>query len=58
MKLTKRYKKALEDTEEFPHGYTVINNSPLLESESLRVSTNIFGENKKIANFPIFYPKD
>ena len=58
MKLSKRYKKCLEDIEEFPHGYTVINNSPLLESESLRVSTNIFGENKRISNFPIFYPKN
>ena len=58
MKLTKRYKKCLEDIEEFPHGYTVINNSPLLECESLRVSTNIFGENKQISNFPIFYPKN
>ena len=57
MKLTKRYKQCLEDTDEFPHGYTVINNSPLLESESLRVSTNIFGENKEISNFPMFYPK-
>ena len=57
MKLTKRYKKCLEDIDDLPHGYTVINNSPLLESESLRVSTNIFGENEEISNFPMFYPK-
>ena len=58
MKLSKRYKKCLEDIEEYPHGYTVINNSPLLECESLRVSTNIFSENKELSNFPIFYSKD
>ena len=56
MKLSKRYKACLEDIEEFPHGYVVINNSPKLESPDLRVQTNIFGENPAIANYPLFYP--
>lgn len=56
MKLSKRYRKCLEDIEEYPHGYTVINNSPKLESDALRVSTNIFAENSSISKFPLFYP--
>ena len=56
MKLSKRYKKCLEDVEKHPHGYTVINNSPKLESDALRVSTNIFAENPAIANYALFYP--
>ena len=56
MKLSKRYKACQDDIAKFPHGYCVINNSPKLESEDLRVQTNIFSENPALAQYPLFYP--
>ena len=56
MKLSKRYKACQDDIEKHPHSYCVINNSPKLESENLRVQTNIFSENPAISIFPLFYP--
>ena len=55
LELRERYNRCLKLITPYAHGYCVINNSPFLESESLRVGTNIFGENPSIAPFPIFF---
>ena len=51
MKLSKRYKACLEDIEEFPHGYVVINCSSRIPNERLRVCTSFYCEN----GFPALY---
>ena len=40
------------------HGYCVINSSPYVSNEALRVSYNIFGEFKELGPFPLFYSEE
>ena len=38
--------------------FSVINNSPFVENEDLRVSCNIFGENAKLGPHPLFFTEN
>jgi len=37
---------------------SVINNSPFVENEALRVQGNIFGEFEHMGDYPVFYTSD
>ena len=58
LELKKRYLKCLEDASLVTHGYCVINNSPFIRNEHLRVQFNIFGEFEEMGPFPILYTAD
>ena len=53
--LQKRYEEFLKDTDNVKYAYCVINKSHKIPSKALRVSTNLFGEFKKLGPAPIFY---
>ena len=55
LELKSRYLNCLKDISHLQHGYCIINNSPFIESENLRVQTNIFGEFSQLGPFPIAY---
>jgi hypothetical protein len=55
LELKDRYKKCQKDLLPLKHGYCVINSSPFVSNEALRVSFNIFGEFKELGPFPLFY---
>ena len=56
--LKSRFKHCSRDANISKYGYTVINNSPYVQSEKMRVSCNIFGEIPKLGLFPRFYTDD
>ena len=56
--LKTRYKKCNRDSSITKYGYTVINNSPFVQNEKMRVSCNIFGEISKLGPFPRYYTDD
>ena len=56
--LKARFKRCSRDADVSKYGYTVINNSPYVQNERMRVSCNIFGEIRKLGPFPRFYTDD
>ena len=58
LELKRRYLRCLKDSSTVPHGYCVINNSPFIENEGLRVQFNIFGEFENIGKFPVCYTEE
>ena len=55
LELKKRYLKCLEDASTVKHGYCVINNSPFINNEHMRVQFNIFGEFPEMGPYPLMY---
>lgn len=55
MGLKERYVDCMSFIAKEKHAYCIINNSPHVDNEELRVQTNIFGEFTKILPFPILF---
>lgn len=55
MGLKDRYKKCMELVGKEKHAYCMINNSPHIEDEALRVGTNIFGNFGSVGKFPLYF---
>lgn len=53
--LQNQYQQFLTDTENVKFAYCVINKSHKIPCKSLRVSTNLFGEFKRLGPVPVYY---